>query len=104
ARPAGEAAPEPGRRLLLFVGHGRRDEYLVVPDDWARPAVARNLHLPGDVLVLRPLRRQALVVTGGRPIRPAELRPVAAGRGGREGYQETGDDKWSDAHDRFLAG
>src|SRR5262249_18653410 len=107
ARTAGEAAParaEAGRRLLLLVGYGRGDKYLVAPHDRARPAVARHLDLPGDVLVLGPLGREALVVAGGRPVRPAELRPVAASRGGREGHQETGDDYGSDSHDRFLAG
>src|SRR5262249_44672839 len=60
----------------------------------ARRPGPRQLHAPRDVLLRRPLNRQALFITGPEAARTTELPPVSAvhgADGGRQDEQAQGD-------------
>ena len=82
ARPTrrSEAAGGVGERLgpFLFFRSGCRHDDLVADDDRRGPAVAGNLHFPGQVLGDTPFTGCLRLRGHARIVWPAELRPVAA--------------------------
>src|SRR5437660_10007255 len=72
------------------VGGRGLQEDLVVPDDWARIAEARDRDFPDEVLLFVELGRQVLMVGDAGAARAAEALPGAGGHQARRDAERAG--------------